>query len=78
MGNTPAQKIQKELRGIKPKRRRRNRGKRGESPISIAGPLKITKADGTVEIKPASPGFNKVGTKNYLGSEYPKARARKY
>lgn len=78
MGRTPAQKLQKRLRGVKPKKRRRNRVKLGESEISIGGRLKIIKADGTVEILPASSEFKKVGQKNYMGSEYSKPRPRKY
>lgn len=46
--------------------------------ISIGGPIKIIKADGTVEFKPGSPEFKHVGKTNYLGSPFSKPRPRKY
>lgn len=79
MGNTPAQKRQKELRRKNKKRRKRARP---DDPrvkeISIAGPLKIIKADGTIEVLPASSGWSKVGNSNYMASPYRTARPRKY
>lgn len=78
MGRTPAQKLRKRSQGAKRKRRRKKIIDPRESPISIAGPLKITKADGRVETVPASPDFKKVGRENYFGSYYSKPRARKY
>ena len=77
MGNTPAQKRQKELRGKKGRKRKKPDDPR-TSAISIGGPIKITKADGTVEYQPASPGWRKIGKTDYLGNPYRKARPRKY
>ncbi len=78
MGNTPAQKRQKELRGMKKKRRRKRPADPRISEISIGGPIKITKADGTVEIQPASPGWRKILKKDYLSNPYNKPRPKKY
>ena len=78
MGNTPAQKRQKELRGTKKKRRRKRPADPRTSEISIGGPIKITKADGTVEFQPASPGWRKILKKDYLGNPYSKPRPKKY
>ena len=78
MGNTPAQKRQKELRGMKNKRRRKRPADPRISEISIGGPIKITKADGTVEFQPASPGWRKILKKDYLSNPYNKARPKKY
>lgn len=61
MGKTTTKKLRKRSQGTKRKRRRKNIIDPRESPISIAGPLKITKKDGRVEIVPASPDFKKVG-----------------
>ncbi|NBR35834.1 MAG: hypothetical protein EBT80_00330 [Chitinophagales bacterium] len=82
MGNTPAQKRQKELRGKNKKRRKRKKREKPDDPriseISIGGPLKITKSDGTVEIIPAGSEWKKVGSVDYMASPYRKARPRKY
>ena len=78
MGNTPAQKRQKELRGIKKKRRRKRPADPRISEITIGGPIKITKANGTVEIQPASPGWKNILKKDYLGNPYSKPRPKKY
>lgn len=78
MGNTPAQKRQKELRGKNKKRRRKRPADPRTSEIAIGGPIKITKADGTVEFQPASPGWRKVLKKDYLSNPYNKARPKKY
>ena len=79
MGNSPAQRRQKELRR-KQKLNLHNKQKVDPrtSEISIGGPVKITKADGTVEYRPASPGWRKVLKKDYLKNPYGKPRPRKY
>lgn len=46
--------------------------------ISIAGPLKITKADGTVTIEKADANWAKVHKTDYLANPYRKSRPRKY
>ena len=74
MGNTPNQKRIKELRGTprKKKRKKERPVDHRKSPIvSEAGPVKIIKADGTVEIQEALKP-TKIRTKLYS-----KPRARK-
>jgi hypothetical protein len=79
MGNTPAQKRQKELRG---KNKKRRKIKKPDDPriseISIGGPLKITNPDGVVEVFSSSPGWERVGFTNHMASPYRKARPRKH
>lgn len=79
MGKTPAQRRQNKLR----RQQKINLHKKQKvdprtSEISIGGPIKITKADGTIEYQPASPGWRNVLKNDYLGSPYSKARPRKY
>ncbi len=79
MGNTPAQRRQKELR----RKQKLNLHKKQKvdprsSQISIGGPVKITKADGTVEFQPASPGWRNIHKKNSLDNPYRKPRPQKY
>lgn len=78
MGNSPKQKLQKELRGGKKKRKRKKPADPRNAPISIAGPLKITKPDGTVIIEKAGPGWKNVNKTDYLANPYSKPRPRKY
>jgi hypothetical protein len=71
MGNTPAQKYQKELRGKKKKKRRQPVDPRTSAITPKAGPVKIIKIDGTTEFKNALPASK------YLDKPYPKPRPRK-
>lgn len=77
MGKSPKQKLQKRLRGKKTRNRRERIDPRTKG-ISIAGPLKITRADGTVVIEKASPEWEKVHKTDYLANPYRKARPRKH
>lgn len=78
MGKSPKQKRQKELRNAKTKQKRKKPDDPRNAPISIAGPLKIIKPDGTVIIEKASPGWNKAKKTDFLANPYRKARPRKY
>jgi hypothetical protein len=71
MGNTPAQKRQKELRGKKKKKRKQPADPRVSAIMPKAGPVKIIRADGTVEFEKALPASK------YLDKPYSKPRPRK-
>lgn len=77
MGNTPRQKRQKQSRSKKERKRKQPADPRTFA-ISIGGPIKISKADGTVEYQPASSEWKNVGNTDYLGNPYRKARPKKY
>ena len=82
MGNLPAKKSNKKKRAKKSKNKKVRNRKKPEDPrttaISIAGPLKITKADGTVTYEKASPGWSKINKIDFLANPYRKSRPKKY
>ena len=82
MGNLPAKKSNKKKRAKKSKNKKVRNRKKPQDPrtmgISIAGPLKITKADGTVTIEKADANWAKVHKTDYLANPYRKSRPRKY
>lgn len=81
MGKTPNQKRQKEIQQQNSKKKKSVKRKKPEDPrttgISIAGPLKIIKKDGTVIIEKASPGWRSVHKTDFLANPYRKPRPRK-
>ena len=81
-GKFTSKKGNKKKRAKKSKDKKvRNRKKPQDprtTPISIAGPLKITKADGTVTIEKASADWSKIHKTDFLANPYRKSRPKKY